>query len=64
MAGPCAAREREPTPIFEMMQPLGIEPGGDTLPLMGLVYLRAIRRCEGCESKKARVLSGFKGCRS
>jgi len=52
MAEP-AARSREPTLICEMMERLGIEPGGGALPALGLQYLRAFRRCQHCVSKRA-----------
>jgi hypothetical protein len=53
MAEPAVAPSREPTLICEMMQRLGIEPGGGVLPDLGLRYLRAFRRCEQCISKRA-----------
>ena len=53
MARCSMAQAREQTFVFEMMERLGIEPGGGALPDLGLKYLRALRRCENCLSKKA-----------
>ena len=39
--------------IYEMMARLGIEPGAGVLPRLSLRYATALRRCEGCQSKKA-----------
>jgi hypothetical protein len=39
--------------IYEMMEHLGIEPAAGVLPHLGLKYLMALRRCEGCVSKQA-----------
>ncbi len=41
------------THIYEMMARLGIEPGARALPQLSLRYATALRRCEGCRSKKA-----------
>ena len=48
-----AGRERQPTHICEMMERLGIEPGGGVLPRLSLSYATAFRRCEACPSKQA-----------
>jgi hypothetical protein len=48
-----AVRTRELTQIFEMMEHLGIKPGAGVLPHLGVKYLTAFRRCEGCLSKQA-----------
>jgi hypothetical protein len=52
MAAP-AARERQPTHSFEMMERLGIEPGGGVVPRLSLSYATAFHRCEACRSKRA-----------
>ena len=39
--------------IYEMMARLGIEPAAGVLPRLSLRYATALRRCEGCQSKKA-----------
>jgi hypothetical protein len=49
----CAARERQPTFIGEMMERLGIEPGGGIVPRLSLSYATAFHRCETCPSKRA-----------
>ena len=48
-----AARERQPTFICEMMERLGIEPGGGVVPRLGLTYTTAFHRCEACPSRQA-----------
>jgi uncharacterized protein DUF6455 len=53
MALPSGTHERERTLVCEMMERLGIEPGGGALPDLGLRYLRAFRRCEDCALKRA-----------
>jgi hypothetical protein len=53
MTGSSTAHLRESTQIFEMMEHLGIEPGGGVLPHLGVNYLTAFRRCESCVSKQA-----------
>ena len=52
MAAP-AACERRQTYIREMMERLGIEPGGGVVPRLGLSYTTAFHRCEACPSKQA-----------
>jgi Family of unknown function (DUF6455) len=42
------------THIYEMMARLGIEPGAGALPQLSLRSATALRRCEGCRSKKCR----------
>jgi len=37
----------------EMMEHLGIEPGGGTISRLGLSYAAAFHRCEVCLSKQA-----------
>jgi hypothetical protein len=37
----------------EMMERLGIDPGGGTVPRLGLSYAAAFHRCETCRSKPA-----------
>ena len=39
--------------LYEMMARLGIEPRAGVLPRLSLRYATALRRCEGCQSKKA-----------
>jgi Family of unknown function (DUF6455) len=51
MAAP-VARERQPIYLCEMMERLGIEPGGGMAPHLGLRYATALRRCEACPSKE------------
>ena len=51
MAAPIA-RERKPNYLCEMMERLGIEPGGGMAPHLGLSYATALRRCEACPSKE------------
>ena len=51
MAAP-AARNHQPTYIYEMMERLGIEPGGGVVPILSLSYMTAFHRCESCPSKQ------------
>lgn len=44
---------RQPTYISEMMQRLGIEPGGGVVPRLSLAYMTAFHRCETCPAKEA-----------
>ena len=39
--------------IYEMVARLGIEPAMGVLPRLSLRYATALRRCEGCQCKKA-----------
>jgi hypothetical protein len=49
-----AAREHQPAHMMcEMMQRLGIEPGGAVVPRLSLRYTTAFHRCEACPSKQA-----------
>ncbi len=50
MAAP-TARERQAIYMCEMMERLGIEPGGGVVPSLGLSYATALHRCEACPSK-------------
>ncbi len=52
MAAP-VARKRKLIYMCEMMERLGIEPGGGVVPHLGLIYATALRRCEACPSKEA-----------
>ena len=52
MAAP-SARERRPIYMCEMMECLGIEPGGGVVPSLSLSYATALHRCEACPSKQA-----------
>ncbi len=52
MAAP-VARERQPIYICEMMERLGIEPGGGMAAHLGLSYTMALHRCEACLSTEA-----------
>jgi hypothetical protein len=52
MAAP-TARERQPIYMCEMMERLGLEPGGGVVALLGLSYATALRSCEVCPSKEA-----------
>ena len=44
---------RQPTYIREMMEHLGIEPGGGVVPRWSMAYTTAFHRCEGCTDKAA-----------
>ena len=44
---------RDPTHICEMMEHLGIEPGGGVVPHLSLSYMIAFHRCEACPVKQA-----------
>jgi len=46
-------KARQPTHIREMMEHLGIEPGGGGVPRWSLAYSTAFHRCEGCTNKQA-----------
>jgi hypothetical protein len=46
-------RERQTTYVLEMMERLGIEPGGGAVPRLGLSYSTVFHRCRACESKEA-----------
>jgi uncharacterized protein DUF6455 len=46
-------RERQSIYMCEMMERLGIEPGGGVAPYWGLSYATDFRRCEACPSKQA-----------
>jgi hypothetical protein len=48
-----AAFERQSSSICEMMERLGIEPGGGVVPRLSLSYMTAFHRCEACPSKLA-----------
>jgi len=47
-----AARLHQTTHICEMMEHLGIEPGGGTIASLGLMYATAFHKCEACSSKQ------------
>lgn len=51
MAAP-AGYKRLPTHMCEMMERLGIEPGGGVVPRLSLSYTTAFHRCEACPSKQ------------
>jgi hypothetical protein len=44
---------RQPTYLYEMMQRLGIEPGGGVVPSLSLAYMTAFHRCQSCPAKQA-----------
>jgi hypothetical protein len=44
---------RQPTYLYEMMQRIGIEPGEDVVPRLGLAYMTAFHRCQTCPVKEA-----------
>ena len=46
-------RERQQLFIRQMMEHLGIEPGGAVVPRWSLAYTTAFHRCEGCTDKEA-----------
>jgi hypothetical protein len=48
-----SVRKREPIYMREMMERLGIEPGGGAVPSLSLSYATAFHRCEACLSKQA-----------
>jgi|SRR5208282_1949280 len=52
MAAPTAGK-RQPIHMREMMERLGIEPGGGVVPSLSLSYATAFHRCETCLSKQA-----------
>ena len=52
MAAP-VARERQAIYLCEMMERVGIEPGGGMAPHLGLSYATALRRCGACPFKEA-----------
>jgi hypothetical protein len=47
------SRERQPLYLREMMERLGIEPGGGVMPRLTLSYATALHRCEACRSTQA-----------
>jgi hypothetical protein len=47
------ADECQSTHIRDMMERLGIEPGGGVFPRWSLSYATAFHRCEGCTNKQA-----------
>jgi hypothetical protein len=49
---PLIARERHSFYMCEMMERLGIEPGGGVVSRFGLSYAIALLRCEACPSKQ------------
>jgi Family of unknown function (DUF6455) len=44
---------RQPTHICEMMERLGLAPGGGVVPRWSLAYTTAFHRCETCTDKQA-----------
>lgn len=52
MAAP-VAQKRQPIYMCEMMERLGIEPGGGMAARVGPSYALALHRCEACLSKEA-----------
>ena len=48
-----ATSERHITHVCEMMQRLGIEPGGGVIPHLALSYATAFRRCKVCGTREA-----------
>jgi uncharacterized protein DUF6455 len=44
---------RDAVYIREMMERLGIDAAAGILPRLGVQYASALRRCEGCRSKRA-----------
>jgi hypothetical protein len=45
--------DHKPACIYDMMERLGIEPGGGIVPRLGLTYATALRRCEQCQTPDA-----------
>jgi len=52
MAAP-APRQHRPLYLREMMERLGIEPGGGIVPRFSLTYATALHRCETCRATQA-----------
>ena len=50
---PSASHERQPLYLSEMMERLGVEPGGGVVPCLSLTYATALHRCEACRSTQA-----------
>ena len=50
---PLTAHERQPLYLYEMMNRLGIEPGGGVIPSLSLTYATALHHCEACQSAQA-----------
>jgi hypothetical protein len=48
-----AIRDHQRIYICEMMERVGIEPGGGVVPRLGLIYTTAFHRCEACVAKQA-----------
>ena len=46
------AHETRTIYVSRMMERLGIEPGGNAVPRLGLRYATAIRRCQSCPSTR------------
>ena len=44
---------RQPTYLYEMMQRLGIEPGGGVVPRLSMAYMTAVHLCQTCPVKEA-----------
>ena len=49
---PTAACKHNPIYVCEMMERLGVDPGGRVEPRLSLSYLTAFRRCRSCPSKQ------------
>jgi hypothetical protein len=50
---PFTSREHLSIYMCEMMERLGLEPGGGVVPSLGLCYATAFHRCKACLSKGA-----------
>jgi Family of unknown function (DUF6455) len=48
-----ATQASQTSQFIEMMERLGIEPGGGAVPRLGLSYTTAFHRCKACDSKPA-----------
>lgn len=45
-------REGQSIYLFEMMERLGVDPGGGAVSVLGLSYATALNRCEACPCKQ------------
>jgi hypothetical protein len=50
---PSASRQNQSRNLYEMMERLGIEPGGGVVPRLSLTYATALHRCAACQFTQA-----------
>jgi len=43
--------QAQPTPVAEMMERLGLDPGAGAIPRLGLAHVTAFQRCRACPLK-------------